>query len=456
MPKKRHLSASQFIALGYLIVILFGTLLLCLPIASRDLKWTNPLVALFTATSATCVTGLSVVETGTYWSLFGKIVILLLIQIGGIGFMTIISLLAVALKRKINLHERKIIMQSSGSIGIAGVIQLIKKIVFTTILCELIGAIIIFTQLIQNKTYSVGDSIFYALFLAVSAFCNAGFDPIKNNATSLMIFVSHNFVLNITIMLLIIIGGFGFIVWSDIFCSKGKWKKMQLYTKMVIITSLSLIIIPAILFYIFEYNNAYKDLNTLDALTAAFFQSVTCRTAGFLTVDQLSLSPQSILLSLFLMFVGGAPGSTAGGIKVTTLVVLILSVLCAARRKENIVVGKRQLEGNITKQASAIATLYLFLIILSSIIIMAIEANGKWHNIGNMFVLVLYETTSAIGTVGLSMGGTANLLWGSKIILIFLMYFGRVGALSIIFMFSERMVNEDELLQRPTEKILIG
>lgn len=448
MRKAHRLTVSQFIAFGYLIVILIGTLLLITPLSSSGWKWTNPIKALFTATSATCVTGLVVVDTGTYWSIFGQIIILILIQIGGIGFMAVISLIAIVLKRKINLHERKIIMQSSGSLGIAGVISLLKKIILFTITCELIGAIVLSTQFIPEFGFLRG--VYYSIFHSVSAFCNAGFD-VLGNFDSLTNYASNE-VVNITVMLLVVIGGLGFFVWSDIFNARGKWKKLLLHTKMVIITTLLLIFIPAILFFVFELNHSFASLSLHDKIFASLFQSITCRTAGFNTVEIGQLTDSSILLSTVLMFIGGSPGSTAGGIKTTTFVVLILSIVCASRRKPNIIVGKRQLDHNVTKHASAIAVLYMFFIMTASMLIMAFETN----NAAFAFRDVIFEVVSAIGTVGLSAGGTINLGIASQIILIVLMYVGRLGALAIIYIFRERASSDDELLQRPTEKILIG
>lgn len=440
--KKRRLSGSQFIALGFALAILFGMLLLLLPISSKSGNWGNPLNCLFTSTSATCVTGLVVYDTQTHWSIFGQIVILFLIQIGGIGFMTLISMLTVFLRKKINLHERKVIMQASGSLEISGVVDLIKNVCIGTFICEGIGAIILSFVFIPDMGF--GRGLYSAIFHSISAFCNAGFD-IMGNFASLTNYAG-NLVVNITIMLLIIIGGLGFLVWTDLISCKFHYKKLLLHTKIVIWASLGLIFIPAFLFLIFEYNNAFKDLNGPTKVLAAVFQSVTTRTAGFSTVDLSGISDSGAVLTTCLMVIGGSPGSTAGGIKTTTFVVLLFSIFNSSNKTTNMSIGKKEIDSSTTKQALAIVSLYIFLLIAASIMVLYFEPYGIKE--------VAFECASAIGTVGLSLNITPTLTVGSKIILIILMYTGRMGAMSIIFIFQRKSNND--ALRRPTEKILIG
>lgn len=445
----KSITPTQLIALGFMLVILIGSFLLSLPISAKNLKWTNYLNALFTATSATCVTGLVTYDTNTHFSIFGQIVILVLIQIGGIGFMTILSTIGIYLKKKINLYERKIIMQASGSISTQGVIALVKRIGKTTLIIEGIGAILLASRFIT--VFGMGKGIYFSIFHSISAFCNAGFDlmgSLGNEFCSLTNFVG-DWVVNLTIMGLIISGGLGFFVWSNIIDTKCCFRKMKLHTKIVLSATAFLIIVPSFLFFIFEKDNpmTIKNLPIDEKILASLFQSVTTRTAGFNTIDLSKINDSSALLTIFLMAIGGSPGSTAGGIKTTTFVVSILSIVFSTKQQSTIVIGKRQLENNIIKQASAIISLFLFSIILSSLMIIAID---------NITLLdALFETTSAIATVGLSNGVDVSSLSSiSKLVLIFLMYIGRIGVISIAFLFNKK--GDNELLKRPVEKILIG
>ncbi len=445
----KSITPTQLIALGFMIVILVGGFLLSLPISSRQLQWTNFLDSLFTATSATCVTGLVAYDTNVHFNLFGQVVILILIQIGGIGFMTVLSTIGIFLKRKINLHERKIIMQASGSISTTGVIALVKRIGKTTLIIESIGAILLAIRFIPDFGFFKG--LYYSVFHSISAFCNAGFDimgTLDNEFCSLTNYVG-DWLVNLTIMWLIVSGGLGFFVWSNIIDTKLCFKKMKLHTKIVLVTTAFLIIVPSFLFFIFEKDNpnTIGNLPIDTKILASIFQSITPRTAGFNTIDLSKINDSSALLTIVLMAIGGSPGSTAGGIKTTTFIVAILSIIFSAKQRTSIVIGKRQLENNIIKQASAIITLFLFSIIFASIIIIAID---------NLTLLdALFETTSAIGTVGLSNGVDVAMLHPiSKLILILLMYIGRIGVISIVFLFNRK--GDNELLKRPVEKILIG
>ena len=454
--KKKSLTSFKIFR-GYLIIILIGTILLSLPFATKDgvasygntfgsvcLRIFN---SLFTATSSTCVTGLIVVPTGNTWTLFGQIVILIMIQTGGLGFMVIIYLLAVIIRRKITLHERKSLMQAQGSFGVNGIIQLLKKIILFAAIFEFIGTLILVKPMIDN--FGVSQGIWYAIFVSVSAFCNAGFDPfLLSQSSSLSAFAANPLVI-LTIAGLIICGGLGFIVWDDLFKNKFRFKRLNLHSKIVLTTSGILLLLPAILFFIFEYNHAYQDMNLWQKILSAFFQSTTCRTAGFESVAQGSLSNASSMLSGVLMFIGGSSGSTAGGVKTTTIAVLFLSILSTTLKKSSIRVGKRQLEANVTRNASAILAFYIFLVITSSLAIMGLNPSIPYRD-------VLFEAISAIGTVGLTAAGTASFSIVSQGILIVLMFVGRLGALSIIALFREKSEMGSDIIKLPTEQILIG
>lgn len=443
--KKTKPSSWQIIALGYAAVILVGSLLLSTPIASKERIWTSYIDALFTATSATCVTGLVIFDTFTHWSLFGQIVILFLIQIGGLGFMTIISLVAIITKRQIGIYERTILVKSAGTMRFAGVVKLIKRIVAGTLCFEALGVILLSIAFIPEMGFVRG--IYYAIFHSISAFCNAGFDIMGFSAqfTSLSAYVSNPLV-NITIMMLIIMGGIGFIVWGDIWDCRLKSSKYQWHTKIVLVTTAMFIVVSTALFLIFERNNLYKDMNFGEALLAGLFQSVTPRTAGFSTVDLNKLSDSSILLTMLLMFVGGSSGSTAGGIKITTFVVILFGLKTIIKPNSSITIGKKKLEDGVLRQALAIFSSYMIAIFFCSIIICAIEPLSM--------KAVIFEVISAIGTVGLSLGITPQLSVVSKILIGLLMYAGRVGILTIVLAFVQKRSNPP--VQKPTGELLIG
>lgn len=445
MIRKLKLSNPQFIALGYLITILIGSFFLCLPIASKSGAWTPYINSLFTSTSATCVTGLIVYDTFLHWSVFGQIIILLLIQIGGIGFMTIITLFGIFFKKRIGLQERKLLMQSAGSLKISGVVHLIKKIAIGTLIFETMGAILLATRFCVDM--GVGQGIYNAIFHSISAFCNAGFDLMgKYGAYSSLTNYANDIVVNFTIMFLVIIGGIGFIVWNDIFTLKFKFKSYQLHTKMVLAITSALILTSAVLFFFLERKYSMNEFSTGKAVMASLFQAITPRTAGFSTIEVSSLSNGGSMLTMVLMFIGGSPGSTAGGIKTTTFMILILGIVATTRHTKNIDVFKYSLEENIVKQASAIAAMYMIAIVIATMIISATQAFT--------FKDTIFEVVSAIGTVGLSTGITEQLNTLSKFVIMFLMYGGRVGVMSLVLVFAEK--NECIPLSRPIKKVIIG
>lgn len=445
MIRKLKLTSSQFIALGYLITILIGSFFLSLPIASKSGAWTPYINSLFTATSATCVTGLIIYDTFLHWSIFGQITILLLIQIGGIGFMTIITLFGMFFKKRIGLHERKLIMHSAGSLKISGVVHLIKKIAIGTLIFETVGAILLAIRFCPDMGF--GQGVYNAVFHSISAFCNAGFDLMgKYGAFSSLIKYQNDIIVNFTIMLLVLIGGIGFIVWNDIIVFKFKIKNFQLHSKMVLSITAFLVCASALLFFLFERNYSMNEFSTGQAVMASFFQAITPRTAGFSTIDISSLSNSGSTLTMLLMFIGGSPGSTAGGIKTTTFMVVILGIVATTRHTRHINIFKYSLEENIVRQAGAIVAMYMLAITVATMIISASQVFT--------FKDTIFEVVSAVGTVGLSAGITSQLNVLSKIVIMLLMYGGRVGIMSLVLVFAER--NECVPLSRPIKKVIIG
>ncbi|MBP3938460.1 MAG: Trk family potassium uptake protein [Clostridia bacterium] len=442
---KKRVSRIQIIAGGFFAVILIGSVLLMLPFASRDGQTTNYVDALFTATSATCVTGLVPFDTYTHWSVFGQIVILLMIQIGGIGFMTVITMATLFMRHKIGLQNRMLIMESAGTITLSGISNLVKRIIGGTAVIELIGAALLATQFIPE--FGVLRGIYYSVFHSISAFCNAGFDLMgyTEPGASMMVF-NDNAVVLLTLSLLIIIGGIGFFVWEDIIVCKANFKNYKIHTKLVLVVSAVLTVVSFLLFFFFEYDGAFKNMSISDKLLNAFFQSVTPRTAGFASIDMSTLSEPGSIVTIVLMFIGGSPGSTAGGVKTTTIAVILLSTIAYLQEDNNVTVFKKRIEDKMVRRASSIAFIYFSMIFASALALSWIEPIGIRE--------VLFEVVSAVATVGLSMNVTATLSSASKVILIVLMYAGRIGALSFIMLLTKR--NKTAILKRPTGKIMIG
>ncbi len=443
---KRKLTAAKFLVIGYVIVILTGAILLCLPISSKDRVWTPFVDSLFTATSATCVTGLVVYGTNVHFSVFGQIVILLLIQTGGVGFMTVITMVSMFLRRKIGLYERKLLMHSEGTGRISGVMHLLKRILLFTLIFESFGAVLLATRFVGD--FGWGRGIYYAIFHAISSFCNAGFDLLgtaENPFPSLTAYVGDPIV-NITVMFLIVVGGLGFIVWSDVVDCKFRFKKYCLHTKVVIAATLTLIFGGALFFFFSEANHAFAHLSFPQRILASFFQSVTPRTAGYNTVEMSELSEAGWMMTVMLMFVGGNTGSTAGGVKVTTLVVAILGIIAAAKNDTSATVAKRNVGTAQILQAFSIIGVYLVTVILA-VMMMSFAETEPIEDL-------IFEAVSAIGTVGLTTGITPTLTAFSKIILVILMFSGRVGAFSLLSAIAEK--RENPPVKRPNGRILIG
>ena len=409
---KFRLSPPRLIALGFFLAILLGAGLLCLPFASKGAP-VSFIDAFFTATSATCVTGLVVRDTFTTWTGFGQCVILLLIQLGGLGLMTVITLFSYALGKHLGLYSRKVLMQSAGNLSLSGVGSLIRKIVPFSFVIEGAGAVLLAIRFVPE--FGWGRGIWYAVFHGVSAFCNAGFDlmGLKAPFSSMTDYV-HDPLVSLTLCGLIIVGGLGFLVWRDLKQNGLHWNKYQLHTKLVIVTNLILFMGGTVLFLIFEWNASMAEMSFGEKVLASFFQAVTPRTAGFNTIDLNSLSESGNLLTNILMLIGGSPGSTAGGIKTTTVAVLFLSTWASARGKYRVNAFRYSIDRDTIRQACSIVVIYLSLTFLSIMLLCATEGvSGKVASL---------EVCSAVATVGLSLGLTPTLSVAGKLLLILLMY----------------------------------
>lgn len=439
--KKKRISSFRIIILGFSAVILLGSLLLMLPFSSQSGQVTPFSDALFTATSAVCVTGLIVHDTATYWSSFGQGVILLLIQIGGMGVITVGASMVLVSGKKIGLKQRSTMQESIAAPQVGGIVRMTEFVVKTTLLIELVGAVLLSPVFI--KEFGILKGIWYSVFHSVSAFCNAGFDlfGVKEQFSSLTSY-SMNPLVNIVIMLLLVTGGIGFLTWDDIKKKKYHLRKYRMQSKVILTVSGILIIVPAILFFLFEFGN--KPLG--ERIWVSLFQSVTTRTAGFNTADLTLMSEAGKMMMIILMLIGGSPGSTAGGMKTTTVAVLFSSVLSVFRKEENSHFFARRIPDDTVKNAAAIFLLYIALFLSGGMIISFSE------NIP--LVTALFETSSAIGTVGLTLGITPSLGIASRMILIFLMFMGRVGGLT--FVYAAVSEKHSGGAKYPQEKITVG
>ncbi len=437
----KRLSSAQIIILGFMATILVGSLFLMLPIATQDHQGASFMDALFTSTSAVCVTGLIVQDTATYWSTFGQSIIILLIQIGGMGIVTVAVSMYILSGKKISLKQRSTMQEAISAPKVGGIIKLTGFIIKITLVCEILGALVM--SPVFCKEMGLLKGIWYSLFHSISAFCNAGFDlmGVKEQYSSLVYFV-NNPIINITIMSLIIVGGIGFTTWDDISRNKFHLKKYKMQSKVILITTAVLIILPTLYFYMFEFSK----MQTGERFLVSLFQAVTPRTAGFNTVNLSLISETGIAIIIFLMIIGGSPGSTAGGMKTTTLAVMLSTSISVFRHREHTHFFGRRIDDDIVRTASTVLTMYLVLFLTGGLIISSIE---------NLPLLTcLFETASAVGTVGLSLGITPSLGTTSRIILILLMYLGRVGGLTLIFAaVSSRQGNTSRL---PQEKLTVG
>ena len=432
---------------GYLFIILLGTFLLALPVATRGVGSTGISDCFFTATSATCVTGLIRFDTATHWTLFGQLVILAMIQIGGGGFITVAIIVMVLAGKKIGLSQRSLMQNSISAPQIGGIVRMARFIALGTGTVELVGAILLSFDFIPR--FGVGKGIYYAIFHSVSAFCNGGFDLMggETGHFSSLTGMAGNWYVCVVIELLIFVGGLGFFVWSDLRVRKFCLRRLALQSKMVLSISVGLVILGAATFLLLEWNQPlYAGLSVGERINASLFQSVSARTAGFNTVDLARMTEGGIFVMICLMLVGGSTGSTAGGIKTTTFWVLCISILATFRRKKNIEMFGRRMDEGITRTASCVIMTYLLLTSIVSVIISALEELP--------LLTALFEAVSAMATVGLTLGVTPGLGMASKLLLAFLMLCGRVGSITMLLAFSseKRVVNS----RLPLEKVQVG
>ena len=444
--RKIKWTTTKIIAAGYLVVIALGTLLLMLPFSNREGTATTFMDAWFTATSATCVTGLVTNDTYTFWSEFGQVVILILIQIGGIGFMTIAISALTLTRKKIGLSERMLMQESVAAPQIGGIVRMSKFVLSGTLFFEGIGAVLLAFYFVPRL--GLGKGIYYAVFHSISAFCNAGIDLMGYySPSSSLITAGDSYLVSLTIAGLIIIGGIGFLVWEDLKKCKWKFRYYRLHTKMVIFATGVLIIGGTLLMFLFEWGQPSMEGKTLgQQILSAFFQAVTPRTAGFNTVDLNALTDSSQMLMVCLMFIGGSPGSTAGGIKTTTILILMLTIWTELRKRKDLELFRRRVEGESIRHACCLMMFYGLLSIGSSMAIATIENLGIKQT--------LFETVSALCTVGLSLGITSSLGMVSQVILILLMFIGRVGGITILIAFTNHISTIPSKL--PVEKISVG
>ena len=434
----KKLTSFRIIVFGFAAVILIGALLLMTPFASKSGQPTDFLTALFTSTSAVCVTGLVVVDTGTYWSLFGRVVIISLIQIGGIGVVTVAAAISLAAGRRIGLMQRSVMSDSVSAPHIGGIVQLTRFILKGVILTEMVGAALMAPVFVQD--YGLITGIGHAVFHSISAFCNAGFDLV-GGYRSLTVY-ADNPIINMTIMGLIVIGGLGFLTWEDLVRNKWHFHKYRLQTKMILITTAILIALPAVFFYFTDFAAAVGS----SRIWMSVFQSVTTRTAGFNTAGLTQLSESSRLVMVLLMLIGGAPGSKAGGIKVTVLLIMICHTIAVMKQDQNVKVLNRRIPYDVLRTAVAIFMMYLILCLTGSIVMSTAE--------GLPILTCMFECASALGTVGLTLGITPQLALLSRIMLILFMYIGRVGGMTLAFAAKSKL--ETFTARLPEERVMVG
>lgn len=441
-----RVSPAQIITLGFILLILAGTLLLMLPFAARSGQATPFGDALFTATSATCVTGLVINDTYTYWSPFGQVVILLLIQAGGMGVVTLAVAVSIVMGKRIGLKQRFVMQEAISAPHMGGIVRMTGFIIRATLICEGIGAVLLALRFCPEM--GLGRGLWYAIFHAVSAFCNAGFDLMGRDApfSSLTAFSGDGVVI-LTIAALIVIGGIGFLAWDDVKRHRLHLRAYRLQTKLVLVVTALLLVLPALYFFFYEFNlPQWQGMPLGQRILNAVFQSVTPRTAGFNSVDLTLLSAPAILLTIALMLVGGSSGSTAGGFKTTSLAMLFLSIRAVLRRQDSIQIFRRRIPPDVLRCTVAIVMLYILLFLAGSFLLCCID--------GVPMSAAMFECASAVGTVGLSLGITPELGAASRFILIALMVFGRVGGLTMLYALSSSQAPAPS--QLPQEKVAVG
>lgn len=442
-----RVSATKIILFGYISLILTGTLLLLIPASTKPGNVTSFTDSLFTATSATCVTGLIRFDTFTHWTLFGQLVILTLIQIGGVGFMTVALLVLMVFRARIGLGQRSLMQDSISAPELGGIVKMTRFIICGTFIIEFIGALLLAFYYIPAYGFKTGA--YFAIFHSISAFCNGGFDLMGgiSGECSSMTSLETNVYVNVVLMLLIFVGGLGFFVWRDVLKKKFHFAKYTLQSKVVVTMSVFLVIAGALVLFILEYNGQmYEGYTAGNKLLSCFFQSVSARTAGMNTANMPLMTDAAKFVMIFLMLIGGSTGSTAGGLKTTTFFVLIASIKATFNKRNNIEIFGRRLDENLTRTASCIFMSYLGIIFVSTIIISAIE--------GLPLIEVLFECTSALATVGITLGITGSLSMVSKLIIILLMLCGRVGSVTVLLAFSSDRNKSSS--KYPMEKLQIG
>lgn len=444
--KKQKWSTTKIIAVGYVLVITIGTILLMLPVSGRNHEPVPFMDAWFTATSATCVTGLVTHDTYTYWSSFGQAVLLVLIQIGGMGFMTIAISAMTLTRKKIGLSKRLLMQESVGAPQVSGVVRMSRLILGGTVFFEGLGALLLSFYYIPRLGF--GKGLYFSVFHSISAFCNAGIDLMGYyQPSSSLITAADSYLVGITIAGLILVGGIGFLVWEDALRWKWHISRYRLHSKVVLAAAVALVAGGTLFMFLFEYGKpSMEGKNLGEQILCSFFQAVTPRTAGFNTMDLNQLSPSSQMLMVCLMFIGGSPGSTAGGIKTTTMTILLLTIWTEFKKRKDVELFKRRVEGEVIRHAACILMFYGSLAFVSSMIICAVEGIGAKE--------VIFEVVSALCTVGLSLGITAEVGVLSHVILILLMFIGRVGGITILIAFSSRLSAIPSKL--PAEKIAVG
>ncbi len=442
--KKGLFTPTQVLAIGFIMIILVGAVLLSLPISTIDGKGTPFLTALFTSTSATCVTGLVLVDTGTYFSIFGQLIILFLIQVGGLGFMTFATLIAIILGRKITLKDRMVLQEALNKGTLDGVVRLVRQVIEITFVIEGVGALVLSLRLAQEMNWY--KAVYFGIFHAVSAFNNAGID-LFGHFNSLTQYAG-DIVINITIASLIILGGLGFVVISEVLIHKGK--KLSLHSLVVLKATLGLIVIATALIFLSEFTNPLTmgNVNLKTKVLSSFFQGVVPRTAGFNTIALSEMRTITQLLIIILMFIGAAPGSTGGGIKVTTFVTLFLYIRASYQGKSETTIMERTLPHDLVQKA-------VTLTFLAGVLILVITATLTLTEKAD-FITLLFETMSAFGTVGLSLGVTPKLSPAGQIAIILTMYIGRVGPLTLAYAFAQKRLASLPQVKYPEERILIG
>ncbi|MDD6770928.1 MAG: TrkH family potassium uptake protein [Inconstantimicrobium porci] len=444
LGKKNKLNGVQKLAIGFAILIFGGAALLSLPISSVSGEPTGFIDSLFTSTSAVCVTGLITVDTGTHWNYFGKTIIMLLIEIGGLGFMAFTTLFAFLMGKKITLKERLVMQEAMNTFDIQGIVKMVRYILLFTVITQVLGAVLMFTQFIPQ--FGVAEGIFYAIFHSISAFCNAGFD-LFGHFNSLTV-VNTNTVIILTISILIIIGGLGFTVWSELYNSKDI-KRISLHSKVVILITSILVIGGTILIFLFEFRNpnTLGSMSLKDKVINAFFTSVSPRTAGFNSISLADMTMASRGVTMILMFIGGSPGSTAGGLKTTTFGILILTVISVIKGRKDTEIFMKRLSKETVYRAFAIFSLAIGLVMCVVMILSFTET-------GVTFEEILFESVSAFGTAGLTMGITTKLSLVGKIVIMITMYCGRLGPMTVMLALVKRKQNS--VYQYPEDKILVG